>query len=173
MPLALALLASTTTTTKPSTTSAGSSATGLIVIVVIGLAAYFLFIRPRSMAQRRQRETLQDLGPGDEVLTGAGIFGTVLDVASDRITIETAPGTRITVLRSTIARRITPDTDTPDESWSEPSEAPEHDEQEHSESGSLGWSSVDDADGHNGAQSAGGNGDGRRHDEEQEGESQA
>ena len=43
---------------------------------------------------------------GDEVLTGAGIFGTVLDVEADRVTLETAPGTRITVLRSTIARRI-------------------------------------------------------------------
>ena len=64
-----------------------------------------------------------ELSAGDEVLTGAGIFGTVLDVESDRVTLETAPGTRITVLRSTIARRITdPATETP--SWDE------HDEDE-------------------------------------------
>src|SRR5579862_7500525 len=81
------------------------------------------FIRPRSQAARRHRDTLMELSPGDEVLTGAGIFGTVLDVESDRVTLETAPGTRITVLRSTIARRITdPATDTP--SWDE------HDEDE-------------------------------------------
>ena len=64
-----------------------------------------------------------ELSAGDEVLTGAGIFGTVLDVEADRVTLETAPGTRITVLRSTIARRITdPATETP--SWDE------HDEDE-------------------------------------------
>jgi preprotein translocase YajC subunit len=81
------------------------------------------FIRPRSQAARRQRDTLMELSAGDEVLTGAGIFGTVLDVESDRVTLETAPGTRITVLRSTIARRITePPADTP--SWDE------HDEDE-------------------------------------------
>jgi preprotein translocase subunit YajC len=118
MPLVFALLASTTTTTKPSTAPSGSGATGLVLILLIGLAAYFLFIRPRSMAQRRQRETLQELGPGDEVLTGSGIFGTVLDVANDRITIETAPGTRLTVLRSAVARRITPDAEATSDDWS-------------------------------------------------------
>jgi len=81
------------------------------------------FIRPRAQAARRQRDTLMELSPGDEVLTGAGIFGTVLDVESDRVTLETAPGTRITVLRSTIARRITePAPETPN--WDE------HDEDE-------------------------------------------
>ena len=84
---------------------------------------YFFFIRPRSQAARRQRDTLMELSAGDEVLTGAGIFGTVLDVEADRVTLETAPGTRITVLRSTIARRITdPATEPP--SWDE------HDEDE-------------------------------------------
>lgn len=107
---ALAVLLAATSNSK-TTQSAGSSAFSLIFILIIGLAAYFLFIRPRSQAARRQRETLMELGPGEEVLTGAGIFGTVLDVQDDRVTIETAPGTRITVLRSTIARRLTPPTE--------------------------------------------------------------
>ena len=110
---ALLAASATTTTTKP-TTSAAGSATSLIFILVIGLGAYFLFIRPRSQAARRQRDNLQELVPGDEILTGAGIFGTVLDVQSDRITIETAPGTRLTVLKSTVARRITPESIGPD-----------------------------------------------------------
>lgn len=94
----------------------------MFLIVIFGVG-YMFFIRPRSQAARRQRDTLMELSPGDEVLTGAGIFGTVLDVESDRVTLETAPGTRITVLRSTIARRITdPATETP--SWDE------HDEDE-------------------------------------------
>src|SRR5579863_7915725 len=90
------------------TTSGGSATASLLFIVIIFAAGYFFFVRPRSQAARRQRDTLMDLGTGDEVLTGAGIFGRVLDVESDRVTIETAPGTRITVLRSTIARRISP-----------------------------------------------------------------
>jgi preprotein translocase subunit YajC len=106
MPLIAAVLVASSSNSK-TTTSAGSSAASLIFLLVIALAAYFFFFRPRSQAARRQRDTLMEIGPGDEVLTGAGIFGTVLDVMDDRVTLETAPGTRITVLRSTIARRIT------------------------------------------------------------------
>jgi preprotein translocase subunit YajC len=101
---------------KPSTS--GSSAISFVILILLFAGAYFLFIRPRSMAARRQRDTLQELNAGDEVLTGAGIFGTVLDVESDRVTLETAPGTRITVLRSAIARRIPPPIEEGDDAWS-------------------------------------------------------
>jgi hypothetical protein len=40
-------------------------------------------------------------------------------VEADRITIETAPGTRITVLRSTIARRLTEHPEEEAAGWSE------------------------------------------------------
>ena len=113
--LAAVLAASSKSST---TTTSGGSAFSLLILFVFVLGAYFLFIRPRSQAARRQREDLQEVVAGDEVLTAAGIFGTVLDVAADRVTLETAPGTRITVLKSTIARRITPQT-VDDEQWEE------------------------------------------------------
>jgi preprotein translocase subunit YajC len=139
---ALLAASATTTTTKP-TTSGASSATSLIFILIIGLAAYFLFIRPRSQQARRQRESLQELVPGEEILTGAGIFGTVLDVQSDRITIETAPGTRLTILKSTVARRITQETIGPE---AEPDVA--HDagvDEEHGDADHLGSGSGEDS----------------------------
>src|SRR5580658_1318854 len=105
------------------TTTTSNPLESLLPLILIFGVAYVFFLRPRTQAARRQRTTLTELSPGDEVLTGAGIFGTVLDVESDRVTIETAPGTRITVLRSTIARKVTdPAVETP--SWDE------HDEDE-------------------------------------------
>ncbi len=98
-----ALLAKSSTPKAASTSSVGT----LVFFVVIFGLVYVFFLRPRSQAARRQRDTLMELSAGDEVLTGGGIFGTVLDVEPDRVTLETAPGTRITVLRTTIARRIT------------------------------------------------------------------
>jgi preprotein translocase subunit YajC len=106
MPTATAVFALVLAATKAKSSS-GSSAASLIFLVVIFGLVYFFFLRPRTQAARRQRDTLLQVSPGDEVLTGAGIFGTVLDVESDRVTLETAPGTRITVLRSTISRRLT------------------------------------------------------------------
>jgi preprotein translocase subunit YajC len=87
------------------TTTANPIVSLLPLVLIFGLA-YVFFLRPRAQAARRQRDTLMELSAGDEVLTGAGIFGTVLDVEADRVTLETAPGTRITVLRSTIARKL-------------------------------------------------------------------
>jgi preprotein translocase subunit YajC len=98
-----ALLAAPKTQPKPT----GSGVAEVLFLVVIFGVVYVFFLRPRSQAARRQRDTLMELSAGDEVLTGAGIFGTVLDVEPDRVTLETAPGTRITVVRSTIARKIT------------------------------------------------------------------
>jgi preprotein translocase subunit YajC len=140
--LAAALLAASSKSST--TTTSGSSAFSLLILFVFVLGAYFLFIRPRSQATRRQREDLQEIVTGDEVLTGAGIFGTVLDVAADRVTLETAPGTRMTVLRSTIARRITPQT-VDEESWED------HDGE---------W---DEHDGHGDAEHDGHDGDGHGH----------
>jgi len=108
------LLAQGSSSSKTPTTS--NPLVSLLPLILIFGLAYVLFLRPRAQAARRQRDTLMELSAGDEVLTGAGIFGTVLDVQADRVTIETAPGTRITVLRSTIARRLTdPADETP--SW--------------------------------------------------------
>jgi preprotein translocase subunit YajC len=87
--------------------SSASSLAGLLPLVLIGVLAWLLFFRPRSQQAKRQRQELMTLDIGDEVLTGAGIFGTVVDIEDDRVILETAPGSNVTVLRSTIARRLT------------------------------------------------------------------
>jgi preprotein translocase subunit YajC len=124
-----ALLAAAKTTT-PKTSGAGVGE--LVFIVVIFGLLYIFFLRPRTQAARRQRDTLMELNAGDEVLTGAGIYGTVLDVEPDRVTLETAPGTRITVVRSTIARKIVPDNNSvADQNW--------HDEGHDGVAEAAGW----------------------------------
>jgi preprotein translocase subunit YajC len=107
---AVVVTAVTVATSSSKTSSSSGSLIGYLPIIVIVGAFYLLFIRPRSRQAQQQRQLLADVGPGDEVLTGAGIFGTVLDIEGDRVTIETAPGTRLTVLRSTISRRLEPTT---------------------------------------------------------------
>jgi preprotein translocase subunit YajC len=102
--LAALMAAGSSSSTKA---SSASSLAGLLPLVLIGVLAWLLFFRPRSQQAKRQRQDLMTLEVGDEVLTGAGIFGTVVDLEDDRVVLETAPGSRVTVLRSTIARRLT------------------------------------------------------------------
>jgi preprotein translocase subunit YajC len=89
--------------------SGGSLITLLIFVVPFGLL--FLFMRNQQRRVRQQQALQQAAEVGDEVLTTAGIFGTIVDEDEDdgTVTVEIAPGTRIRMVRSGIARRLTED----------------------------------------------------------------
>jgi preprotein translocase subunit YajC len=89
--------------------SGGSLITLLIFVVPFGLL--FLFMRNQQRRVRQQQALQQAAEVGDEVLTTAGIFGTIVDEdeAEGTVTVEIAPGTRIRMVRSGIARRLTED----------------------------------------------------------------
>jgi preprotein translocase subunit YajC len=114
-PSVLAQVVLATTTTK----SSGNPLTFIIFLVVIGLAGYFLLLRPQQQKARRQRATQSDIGVGDEILTVGGIVGTVLDIDAERVTIITGVDpagpagsagqpTRVVLVRNAIARKIEP-----------------------------------------------------------------
>jgi preprotein translocase subunit YajC len=85
----------------------GGSPFGMwILLALFILAAYFLIIRPQ---QRRRREALavqSSIGPGDEVLTVAGLYGTVVDVDDKIVTIEVAPGVTNRYARQAIGQVV-------------------------------------------------------------------
>jgi preprotein translocase subunit YajC len=89
--------------------SGGSLLTLLIFVVPFGLL--FLFMRNQQRRVRQQQALQQAAEVGDEVLTTAGIFGTIVDEDENEgtVTVEIAPGTRIRMVRSGIARRLTED----------------------------------------------------------------
>lgn len=96
----------------------------VLVLVAVLAAFYFILLRPVIAQQRKQRRDISSLEIGDEVLTTAGFYATVVGITTheDRpmeILLEAAPGV---VLRSTtvavqeISRRAdTPGTDDEDD----------------------------------------------------------
>lgn len=82
---------------------------GLLPIVLIGAVFYLLIIRPSRNRQRQQREMIQQVGPGTEVMTTAGVFGTVVDTTDDEVFIEVAPGVVLRMLKAAIGRVVEPD----------------------------------------------------------------
>src|SRR5215475_4978728 len=90
--------------------SSGGSAFTLLIFIV-PFALLFLFMRNQQKRVRQQQALQQSAEVGDEVLTTAGIFGTIIDEDEDEgtVTVEIAPGTRIKMVRSGIARRLTED----------------------------------------------------------------
>jgi preprotein translocase subunit YajC len=74
----------------------------------MGAGLYFVMIRPQKRRMQAQRELLNQLEVGDEVVTAGGIFGTIVDIDDDDdvITVTIAPGTNIRMLRGGISRRL-------------------------------------------------------------------
>jgi len=84
----------------------GSGAAPLLLLVLMGGFFYFLMIRPQQRRARAQRELLQSIEVGDEVMTIGGMYGTVRAVEDDRITLEVAPNVDLTFAKSAIARKL-------------------------------------------------------------------
>lgn len=92
------------------TTQAGNPLAALLPFLLIGVALYFVMIRPQQRRAKEQRALLGALEVGDDVLTAGGIFGTIVDIDNDDIvTVEIAPGTNIRMVRGGISRRLVDD----------------------------------------------------------------
>lgn len=92
-------------TAKP-TTSSGSSI--IYIILIVGVGFYFFIYRPQQRKAKAIRERSNAFELGDEVVTAGGIVGHVIDIAGDRITLETSVGASFVVLRPYILRKLEP-----------------------------------------------------------------
>lgn len=77
----------------------------LLVIVVALLGFWAIVMRPTRVQQRRVAELQAELAVGDEVIISAGIFGSIVAVEDDRVRLEIAPGTVVTIARQVVIRR--------------------------------------------------------------------
>jgi len=79
------------------------------LIIALAVGAMWLM---SSRTRKQQREALDfrnHLVPGDEVMTGSGLVGTVVEVEGDIVTLESTPGSQTRwVLRAITQRFETP-----------------------------------------------------------------
>jgi preprotein translocase subunit YajC len=74
----------------------------LLPLVAVFVFFYFVFIRPQQAQQRRHREMLARLKKGDRVVTRGGLYGVILDVKDNDVTLEFAQNVRIRAERSAV-----------------------------------------------------------------------
>lgn len=83
-----------------------------LLVVMVVILGFFFFWNWRNNKKRRQAEAEKtaQLQPGVEVMTNFGLFGTVesLDAENNKVRLEIAPDTVVTVHKQTIARIETP-----------------------------------------------------------------
>lgn len=87
----------------------------LFPLLLIFLIFYLLLIRPQQKKQREHQRMIENLKVGDDVLTSGGLYGRIVDVKKDVLTVEIAPNTRVRVARSYIASTLDAAADKPKE----------------------------------------------------------
>jgi len=79
-----------------------------MLIPIVALLGLMFFMSSRQRKQMRQQQAFRsELGPGQEVMTASGLFGTIVEIdeAGDRVTLESA-GSRSVWLRAAISKRV-------------------------------------------------------------------
>ncbi len=80
----------------------GSGLVSLAPLVLIMVIFYFLLIRPQQKKLKQHRTLIESLKKGDQIITGGGMYGKIIDVKEDVLRVEIADGVRIKVQRTTI-----------------------------------------------------------------------
>ncbi|MBR4360672.1 MAG: preprotein translocase subunit YajC [Clostridia bacterium] len=66
----------------------GASLVGMLLpLVLMGLIFYFMLIRPQRKKDKKVKEMLNNLKSGDRVTTIGGIYGTIVSIKDDTITL--------------------------------------------------------------------------------------
>jgi len=82
--------------------SANSVSGTLIQLGLIFVIFYFLLIRPQQKKIREHENMLNAIKKGDKIITGGGVFGTVVKAGGETLTVEIANGIEIVVARSSV-----------------------------------------------------------------------
>jgi preprotein translocase subunit YajC len=85
------------------------AAVDLIPFVLILLAFYLLIIRPARSRQRAALALQERLAPGVEVMTTSGIYGTIVEIDEESISLEVAPGTTIRFAKAAVGQVRSPE----------------------------------------------------------------
>nr|WP_175543738.1 preprotein translocase subunit YajC [Micromonospora pattaloongensis] len=87
----------------------GGGAGSFMPILMIGLlfaVMYFMMIRPQQKRRREAEQMQASIGPGDEVVTIGGLYGTVASVDDETVVLEVAPGVQTRYARPAVARVV-------------------------------------------------------------------
>jgi preprotein translocase subunit YajC len=84
----------------------------MLIILVLAFGAMWLMTSRTRKQQREAADFRANLEVGQEVMTGSGLYGTIVAVDGDTITLESTPGNQSRWIRAAIAKLVPPVDDT-------------------------------------------------------------
>lgn len=78
----------------------------LIVLAITFVLLWVIFILPQQRRVRAHQALVASVQPGDQVILSAGIYGRIVDLGPEELTLEVAPGVELRVARQAVLRLI-------------------------------------------------------------------
>jgi len=86
-----------------------------LIILLFGVGMLWFMSRRTRKQQQEAARFRDNLEAGQEVMTGSGLFGTVVEVEGDRVTLEIAPGSTSQWIKAAISKLVEPPLEDEDE----------------------------------------------------------
>ncbi len=115
-----------------------------LIILLFGVGMLWFMSRRTRKQQQEAARFRDNLEAGQEVMTGSGLFGTVVEVEGDRVTLEIAPGVTSQWLKAAIAKVVEPPLEDEDEEPEDGEELEDEFEDEFEDEDADGADETDD-----------------------------
>ncbi|MGH9139321.1 MAG: preprotein translocase subunit YajC [Acidimicrobiales bacterium] len=87
---------------------------GLILLAVTFLLMWVFFVLPQQRRMRAHQALVASLEVGDDVVTTAGLYGTITALEGDVVSLEIAPGIVVRLARGAVGSRVADNADNAD-----------------------------------------------------------
>jgi preprotein translocase subunit YajC len=75
---------------------------GFLPIILMFVLLYFLMIRPQMKRSKEQKQMVEALQKGDEVIAAGGVLGRITRISDTYVSLEVAPNTEISIQRAAV-----------------------------------------------------------------------
>ncbi len=86
----------------------GSLVDMIIPVIFMVAVFYFLIIRPNKKQMQKKEQMLTGLKPGDTVITTGGIYGQILSIRGEVVTIDSTDKGRLKIAKRAIVETVNP-----------------------------------------------------------------
>jgi len=94
---------------------------GAVIVIVLLLGLFwFVLVRPQRRQAAEQRELIEALEPGDEIVSAGGLYGVIKSIDGDELHVEIADGLVVRMAKGAVAGFVEHD--------EEPESVPEEDD---------------------------------------------
>ena len=83
--------------------AAGQPGLFFLPLIVLLVVFYFMLIRPQQKRAKEQKQMLEALKKGDEVVTSGGVLGRITEVGENFVQLEVAENVQFKVQKQAVA----------------------------------------------------------------------